>query len=140
MASITNRYTGLLEQALGLTEGSHSDIHVDDKELKALFSDQALGNPGFKRLQGDFAKSAADGNPSRAFAWAPIHAEFVSPDTIRFTFTLNLWYAIGLAAHLEVELKQEDGVWKFHDFGTLETEKMEGVQGYNGLLIKDPLV
>jgi hypothetical protein len=58
---------------------------------------------------------------------------------IRFTFALNLWYAIGLAAHLEVGLKLEDGIWKFHDLGTLETEKLDGLPGYDGLVIRDPL-
>jgi hypothetical protein len=139
LAEITRQYAGRLEQALGLEEGSYSEEKLDDKLLRALFSDQAWSNPGFQHLRRDFAESKRKGSSSRAFAWMPIEARFVSPDQIRFTFTLNLWYAIGLAAHLEVGLKLENGVWTIRDLGTLETEKLEGLPGYNGLLIENPL-
>ena len=135
---IANRYSGILEQGLGLEEGD-PEARVPEEKLRGYFTDEAWNNPGFKRLRGDFAKNKENGNPSRAFAWAPIDVGFVSPDTIRFTFTLNLWYAIGLAAHLDVALKLENGEWKFHDFGTLETEKLDGLPGYNGLRIPNPL-
>lgn len=136
---IANKYAGLLEQGLGLEEGSHADRRVPDERVRGYFADEAWNNPGFAKLRDDFAESKADGNPSRAFAWAPIDASFVTPDTMKFTFTLNLWYAIGLAAHLEVALKLVDGEWKVGDLGTLETEKMDGLPGYNGLRIQDPL-
>lgn len=137
---IANRYAGLLEQGLGLEEGSHADQRVPTDRVRGYFTDEAWNNPGFAKLRNDFAESKTDGHPSRAFAWAPIDASFVSPDTIKFTFTLNLWYAIGLAAHLDVALKLEDGDWKVSDLGTLETEKMDGLPGYNGLKIQDPLM
>ncbi|MFD0674575.1 hypothetical protein [Cohnella sp. GCM10027633] len=139
LLGITTRYTELIEQELGLTEGVDAGAVVDAERLKGLFSRQALRNPGLKRMQADFAKAKADGNPSRAFTWTPIDSRYVSPDTIRFTFTLNLWYAIGLAAHLEVALKLDGDEWEIHDLGTLETEKLDGVAGYNGLLVKDTL-
>lgn len=137
LLDITTRYTSLIEQELGLTEGVDAAAVVDAEQLRELFSQQALRNPGLKRMKADFAKAKADGYPSRAFAWAPINSQYVSPDTIRFTFTLNLFYSLGMAAHLEVVLKREGDEWKIHDLGTLETEKMDDIAGYNGLVIKD---
>ncbi|WP_256759729.1 hypothetical protein [Cohnella sp. WQ 127256] len=139
LVKITSRYSNRIEQALGLEEINLPDGKMDLKPLRALFTDQAWNNPGFQHLKKDFATSKQKGNSSRAFAWEPVDAQFVSPDTIRFTFTLNLWYAIGLAAHLEVGLKLVDGKWMIYDLGSLETEKLEGFPGYNGLIIRDPL-
>ncbi len=139
LSEIASRYANRMEQALGLEDIDFPEGKMDEKQLRALFTNEAWNNPGFQHLRTDFAKSKQEGNPSRAFAWNPIDARFISPDTIRFTFTLNLWYAIGLAAHLEVGLKLVDGVWIFHDLGTLETEKLDGLPGYNGLLVRDSL-
>jgi hypothetical protein len=139
LSKITSRYSKRIEQALGLEDISFPEGRMDEKRLRTLFTDKAWSNPGFQHLRKDFAASKQKGNPSRAFAWMPIDAQFVSPDTIRFTFTLNLWYAIGLAAHLEVGLKLVDGIWIIQDLGTLETEKLGGLPGYNGLLIQDSL-
>ncbi len=139
LAALTSRYANRLEQALGLEDIGLPEGKWSEEQLRSMFTDKAWNNPGFRHLKRDFAESKRKGAPSRAFAWSPIDARFVSPDTIRFTFTLNLWYAIGLAAHLDVALKLVDGDWKVHDLGTLETEKLEGVEGYNGLIVRDPL-
>ncbi|MFD0960742.1 hypothetical protein [Paenibacillus chungangensis] len=82
------------------------------------------------------------GNPWRAFPWPAIGAELLRPDTIKVTFTFNLIYAIGKAAHLEGTLKQIDGQWRFYDFGTLKTEDWQGddtMPELNGLHIEDEL-
>ncbi|TYP74528.1 hypothetical protein [Paenibacillus methanolicus] len=140
LRQLAERYTELIEQALGLDE--YVDLpggRTEANKLLALFSEEAWTNPGFQRMKGDFDEQRASGHPSRSFSWPPIDIRSVSPDTVRFTMTLNLFYAIGHAAHLEVALKLEDGVWKIHVLGTLATEKGEGVPGYDGLVIEDPL-
>lgn len=144
LMDIVNRYSKRLEQAIGIVETDYPEGKLDEKKLRGLFSNKAWRNPGFQHLYQQFASDAKKGSATRAFAWQPIDARFLSEDTIRFTFTLNLWYAIGLAAHLEVGIKQVDGEWTFYDLGTLETEKIglepnEGMLAYEGLLIKDKL-
>jgi len=139
LSTLTNRFSNRIEQALGLEEIDLPEGKMSEEQLRRLFADKAWNNPGFRHLKQDFAESKRRGTPSRAFAWSPIDARFVSPDTIRFTFTLNLWHAIGLAAHLDVSLKLVDGEWTVYDLGTLETEKLDGLPGYNGLIIRDPL-
>ncbi|XID95841.1 hypothetical protein ACF3MZ_15510 [Paenibacillaceae bacterium WGS1546] len=139
LTAIAERYANRIEQALGLEDIALPEGRMEEERLRELFTDRAWNNPGFQRLRKDFAEGKRTGQPSRAFAWASIDARFVAPDTIRFTFTLNLWYAIGLAAHLETGLKLVDGDWIVQDFGTLETEKNGGYPGYDGLRIRDPL-
>ncbi|PWW05228.1 hypothetical protein DFQ01_105212 [Paenibacillus cellulosilyticus] len=138
---ITSRASKHIEQAFGLTEVDYPDGKLPEDKLRELFTDQAWSNPGFQFLREDFVKQEQrTGNTNRAFAWNPIDAAYTSPDTIRFTFTINLWYAIGLAGHLEVELKQQNGQWIIADFGTLETEKLDDPNApYSGLLMEDPL-
>ncbi|MFC4099063.1 hypothetical protein [Paenibacillus xanthanilyticus] len=140
LRQLAERYTELIEQALGLDE--YVDLpggRMEAGKLIALFAEEAWDNPGFQRMKRDFHAQRASGHPSRAFSWPPIEIRSVSPDTVRFTMTLNLFYAIGHAAHLEVALKLEDGVWKIRDLGTLSSEKGDGVPGYDGLVIEDPL-
>lgn len=142
LQQITERYANRLEQALGLKDSYLPEGAMDEDQLRALFTEQAWSNPGFQYLRKSFAQSEEAGYPSRAFAWNPIDAEWIRPDTIQVTFTLNLWYAIGFAAHLDATMKLVDGVWMFHDFGTLTMEKMEDskeMSDYNGLLMEDPL-
>jgi len=139
LTTLTNRYAKLIEQALGLEDIYLPEGKLTEEQLRLMFTEKAWRNPGFGHLKRDFAESKRKGTPSRAFAWTPIDAKFVSPDTIRFTFTLNLWYAVGLAAHLDAALKHVDGEWTVYDFGTLETEKLDGLEGYNGLIVRDPL-
>ncbi|MEF2243635.1 hypothetical protein [Paenibacillus sp. IITD108] len=132
---IADRYAKFLEQALGLEDIALPDGRMDEEQLRDLFTDKAWNNAGFQYLKRDFAKSKKEGMPSRAFAWQPIDAKWAGPDEIKVTYTLNLWYAIGLAAHLEARMKLVDGVWKFWDFGILETEKSEDMPAYDGLKI-----
>ncbi|GMK37860.1 hypothetical protein PCCS19_09140 [Paenibacillus sp. CCS19] len=140
LAEIVGHASKHIEQALGLTEADYPDGKLPDNKLGELFTNRAWSNPGFRFLRDEFAKQAEAGNTSRAFAWLPIDATYTSADAIRFTFTINLWYAIGLAGHLEVELKQQDGEWMIDDFGTLETEKFDDPNApYNGLFMEDPL-
>jgi len=128
-------------QALGLKDVEYPGGPLPEDKLRALFTDEAWSNPGFQFLREEFAKQEREtGNANRAFAWQPIDAAYTSPDTIRYTFTINLWYAIGLAGHLEAKLKQRDGEWIIADFGTLETEKLDDPNApFNGLLMEDPL-
>lgn len=140
LRGLAERYTELIEQALGLDEGLNlPEGRLEANKLVALFSEEAWNNPGFQQLKRDFDRQRRDGHPSRAFSWPPIDIVSVSPDTVRFTMTLNLFYAIGHAAHLEASLKLAEGAWKIHDFGTLQSQKGEGVPGYDGLVIEDPL-
>jgi len=126
LQQIVVRYANLLEQALGLEDIALPNGKMDEEKLRGLFTDRAWNNAGFQYLKKDFVKNKEAGTPSRAFAWSPIDAKWAGPDEIKLTFTLNLWYAIGLAAHLEATMKLVDGVWMFHDFGMLETEKSKG--------------
>ncbi|MBD3921860.1 hypothetical protein H8B09_24075 [Paenibacillus sp. PR3] len=147
----TKEYAGLDEitgnaslhigQALGLKEVEYPGGPLPEDKLRALFTDTAWSNPGFQYLREAIAKQEREtGNMNRAFAWQPIDAAYTSPDTIRFTFTINLRYAIGLAGHLEVELKQQDGEWIIADLGTLETEKFDDPNApFSGLMMEDPL-
>ncbi|MDQ6418938.1 hypothetical protein RB620_05735 [Paenibacillus sp. LHD-117] len=143
LRAITQRSALLLSRALGLTESEWPpDGPMNEDKLRELFTDQAWSNPGFQRMKQDFAGYAAEGNPSRAFPWPAIGAEFIGPDTVRVTFMFNLIYAIGKAAHLEATLKLVGHEWSFHDFGTLETERWESdelLPGYDGLVIRDEL-
>ncbi|MFB9328944.1 hypothetical protein ACFFSY_23665 [Paenibacillus aurantiacus] len=140
MRLLAERYTELIEQALGLDESlSLPKGPLEANQLISLFTEEAWNNPGFQRLKGDFDEQRTSGHPSRAFSWPPIDIVSVAPDTVRFTMTLNLFYAIGHAAHLEVALKLEEGAWKIHDLGTLNAQKGDGVPGYDGLVIEDPL-
>ncbi len=137
LQQIVSRYANRLEQALGLEDIALPEGRMEEEELRALFTDEAWHNPGFQFLRNSFAAHKAAGNPSRAFAWEPIGAKFIGPDTIQVTYTLNLWYAIGLAAHLDAEMKLVDGRWVFHELGTLVTEKLDGMPEYSDLLIVD---
>lgn len=141
LADITGRATKHIEQALGLNEVDYPEGKLSEDKLGELFTNKAWGNPGFRFLRKEFVTlEEQTGNPTRAFAWLPIDAAYTSPDTIRFTFTINLWYAIGLEGHLEVELKRQDDEWMIADFGTLETEKFDDPNApYSGLLMEDPL-
>lgn len=137
---ITGRASKYIEQALGLEEVDYPNGKLSEAELGEMFTNRAWSNPGNRFLREEFAKQGEAGNKSRAFAWLPIDAAYTSADTIRFTFTINLWYAIGLAGHLEVELKQRDGEWIIADLGTFETEKFDDPNApYSGLLMEDPL-
>lgn len=144
---IVDPYSLRLAQALGLTDMSFPDGPMNEDRLRGLFTGQAWSNPGFQRLLRDFEKSAEEGNPSRAFPWQPIHARYDDKGNIRVTFTFNLFYAVGWAAHLDAILKDNGSEWTFHDFGTLRTEYADIVEEedehpmkpYNGLVIQDPL-
>ncbi|RJE87585.1 hypothetical protein D3P07_14805 [Paenibacillus sp. 1011MAR3C5] len=146
--TIVERYANRLEQALGLTDIALPEGKMDKVKLRSLFTEKAWNNPGFQRLKTDFAKLEKAGTPSRAFAWQPINARYDEHGNIRVTFTFNLFYAVGWAAHLEAILKLDEYEWTFHDFGMLETEYQEGykelddnlgMKGYNGLIIPDAL-
>jgi hypothetical protein len=136
LQQIVSRYANRLEQALGLEDIALPEGRMEEEQLRELFTDQAWNNPGFQYLKSDFARSKEAGYPSRAFAWNPIDAKFLGPDSIKVTYTLNLWYAIGLAAHLEAEMKLVNGKWIFHDLGKLETEKVDEMPEYSGLVIE----
>lgn len=138
---ITGNASMHIAQALGLKEMEYPGGPLPEDKLRALFTDTAWSNPGFQYLREEFAKQEREtGNMNRAFSWQPIDAAYTSPDTIRFTYTINLWYAIGLAGHLEVELKRQDGEWMIADLGTLETEKSsDPIAPFSGLLMEDPL-
>ncbi|MBB3112545.1 hypothetical protein FHS18_004646 [Paenibacillus phyllosphaerae] len=139
---IVSRYSHLFEQSLGLDEGLNlPEGRMDEPRLQRLILEQASANPGYRIMKREFEEERKQ-NPLREFAWEPIDYRFVSPDTIQVTFTLNLFYAIGQAAHMEAVLKLVDGVWRFHDFGTLMTEKLRGnvpQPELNGILVEDTL-
>ncbi|MFF2886526.1 hypothetical protein [Paenibacillus sp. NPDC057967] len=146
--TVVERYANRLEQALGLTDIALPEGKMDKVKLRSLFTEKAWNNPGFQRLKTDFVKLEKAGTPSRAFAWQPINARYDEYGNIRVTFTFNLFYSIGWAAHLEAILKLDEFEWIFHDFGMLETEYQEGykeldndlgMKGYNGLVIPDAL-
>lgn len=147
LKQIVDQYSPRLEQALGLTDTYFPEGLMDEERLRGLFTDKAWSNPGFQRLRKDFEQSAEEGNPSRAFAWEPIQASYDEYGNIRVTFTFNLFYAVGWAAHLEAVLKLDENEWVFYDFGDLQTEYSDGVAknetdpmyAYNGLHIQDPL-
>lgn len=145
LKQIVVQYSDRLEQALGLTDVNFPEGPMDEGRLRELFADKAWNNPGFERLRSDFAESAKAGNPSRAFAWDPIHARYDEFGNIRVTFTINLFYAVGWAAHLDAILKMDGDYWTFHDFGHLQTEYNADLEDtdpmimYNGLFIPDPL-
>ncbi|REK71403.1 hypothetical protein [Paenibacillus paeoniae] len=148
LRTVVDRYANRLEQALGLTDIALPEGKMDEAKLRSLFTEKAWNNPGFQRLKTDFAKLEKEGNPSRAFAWQPINARYDEYGNIRVTFTFNLLYSIGWAAHLEAILKLDEYEWIFHDFGNLETEYTEGykeldddlgMKGYNGLVIPNAL-
>ncbi|MCR2803524.1 hypothetical protein [Paenibacillus soyae] len=147
LKGIVGPYSLWLAQALGLSEFGMPDGPMNEERLRGLFTEQAWRNPGFQRLLKDFEEQAKAGNPSRAFPWEPINARFDEHGNIRVTFTFNLFYAVGWAAHLEAVLKYNGYEWIFHDFGALTTEYAESVEEadedpmkpYNGLHIQDPL-
>lgn len=120
LKQIVERYSPRLEQALGLMDNDFPEGLMDEERLRELFTDKAWSNPGFQRLRKDFEKSAEEGYPSRAFAWEPIQARYDEYGNIRVTFTINLFYAIGWAAHLEAIMKLDGSDWIFYDFGDLK--------------------
>lgn len=124
--TLLERYTNYLEQAFGLEEGYTAEEKLNEERLRALFTEEAWSSRGFEQLKSRFdSEAAAAGSWSRAFAWSPIDARFDESGRIHATFTINLWYAIGLAAHLDAVLSLDDGEWRFQDFGKLEVEKLE---------------
>lgn len=136
---ITGKLSSILEQGLGLEDIALPEGRMDEELLREFFGDKAWGNPGFQHLRNDFSAQKKAGTPSRSFAWNPVDSKFDERGNISVTFTINLFYAVGHAAHLEAYLKPVNGVWRIHDFGTLETEKLGGLPGYDGFKLEDPL-
>lgn len=137
---ITELYSYRLGHTLGLDMADSTDEHMNEDQLRALYTESAWNNPGFQILKSDFDASAAVGEPTRAFPYQPVGARVDEYGNIRVTFAINLVNAVGVAAYLEAILKLEDYEWRFYDFGALETERTDYLQSLNGLLIKDDLV
>lgn len=136
---ITYRYSKRIEQAIGLEDTFYPEGKLDEKELRALFTDKAWDNPGFQYFRQDAADLKGEGTMSRMFGWEPIDEVRLDEDRISFTFTLNAVYAIGLAVHLEVGLKKVDDQWIIYDLGNLKSETLEDFPSYSGLDMPDVL-
>ncbi|OBR68003.1 hypothetical protein A7K91_18920 [Paenibacillus oryzae] len=139
LAEISGKLSSIMEQGLGLEDIALPEGRLHEELLREFFGDKAWSNPGFQYLRKDFAAQKEGGEPSRAFAWKPINPQFDGRGNISVTFSLNLFHAIGHAAHLEAYLKPVNREWQIYDFGTLETEKVDGWPGYNGFKLQDQL-
>lgn len=139
LAEVSGKLSSIMEQGLGLEDIALPEGRLHEERLREFFGDKAWNNPGFRHLRDEAAAQKEAGTPWRAFAWDPVDPQFDAKGNISVMFSINLFYAIGHAAHLEAYLKPVDGKWQIYDFGTLETEKVDGWPGYNGFKLEDSL-
>ncbi|WP_276358154.1 hypothetical protein [Cohnella caldifontis] len=136
---LAQAWTERLEQALRLEEAAPKLTDAEWKRLRSRIDDRAWNNKGFQTIYRYDMDLRRRGTASRAFAWNPIDFERLAPDTVRFTFTLNLFYAVGQAAHLDVVLKWRDGDWYVYDMGTLAIQPLGDGAPFAGQVISDRL-